>query len=674
MHNSLTRLRSHLILALILLLAAIAYWPGLHGGFLFDDFANLPALGDTGPIDNWAAFWRYITSGTADPTGRPLTLLTFLLNAQDWPASAYPFKCTNLVLHLINGTLLYALLVYLGDVITDGKTKYSRVSALIGSSIWLLHPLLVSTTLYIVQREAMLPATCVLSGLLIWLHGRKLLSKAQINSGAICCVIGLGGFTVLGMLAKANGALLPLFSLLIEATLFRASGRESAAPQQHTYRNIIRWLAVIPSVAILMYLAYIGIHGALSGEYPEGRTWTYGQRILTEPRILIDYLGLLWLPRPFSSGLFNDQYVASSSLWHPITTLPSILAVLSLITYGWRLRRRHPALAFAILFFFTGQLIESTSIPLELYYEHRNYLPALVMFWPLGLWLADTRSLRAIKRILMIALPIVMAIMTHTTAQVWGNQREQSLLWARINPYSPRAQTWAAQVEMQNGQPLQAIDRLEKALVDNPNEPQLALNMVGARCMTGGVSPNDISAIRTSMLTTSSMGSLFVHWFDRVLPVALAGSCPGFTVETIQSAIDAGLQNPRLSAGGFRQDFIYMQGRIALAQNDPHTALVDFNKALDSEVRPGFVLNAAATLGRAGYPAEGLCMLDHYQRVLGKTIAPRPGMPMLHELILEYQSYWPKEIARLRDQLLADSSSQQSINLYSSQCEDTINR
>jgi hypothetical protein len=117
-----------------------------------------------------------------------------------------------------------------------------------------------------------------------------------------------------------------------------------------------------------------------------------------------------------------------------------------------------------------------------------------------------------------------------------------------------------------------------------------------------------------------------------------------------------------------------MQGRIALAQKDPHKALADFNKALDSEVRPAFVLNAAATLGRAGYSAEGLCLLDHYQHVRGKTVAPRPGMPMLHELILEHQNYWTKEIARLQDQLLADSSSQQSINLHSSQCEDTINR
>ena len=61
----------------VLIAAWLAYAPGLSGAFLFDDFANLPSLGNYGPVDNHAAFWRYITSGFADPTGRPLSLLSF---------------------------------------------------------------------------------------------------------------------------------------------------------------------------------------------------------------------------------------------------------------------------------------------------------------------------------------------------------------------------------------------------------------------------------------------------------------------------------------------------------------------------------------------------------------------------------------------------------------------
>ena len=198
---------------LLLGLTVYAYFPGLNGGFLFDAYINLPALGAQGPIDNWPAFWRYITSGTADPTGRPLTLLTFLLDAQDWPAPAFAFKRTALALHLLNGVLLYLLLVRLDTLLRDKPAWVHRLTAMCSASLWLLHPLLVSTTLYVIQREAMLPATCVLAGLLIWLHGRSKLGRGEIVQGTIWSAAGLAVFTVLGILAKANGALLPAFAL-----------------------------------------------------------------------------------------------------------------------------------------------------------------------------------------------------------------------------------------------------------------------------------------------------------------------------------------------------------------------------------------------------------------------------------------------------------------------------
>src|SRR6185437_6148071 len=392
MHARLTTLPTLLIALLLVCVTWWAYAPGLHGAFLFDDFGNLPALGASGPIDNWAAFWRYISSGIADPTGRPLTLLTFLLDARNWPADPYPFKRTNLLLHLLNGALLYALLSRLGQLL-EVELWRRRLAALFGAALWLLHPLLVSTTLYIVQREAMLPATCVLAGLLIWLHGRDQLAAGNLRRGLPWSVLGLGGFTLLGVLAKANGALLPLYALLIEFIVLvpRRPQPEGKARRAHCACLLI--FAVIPALAIAAYLAWVGVTGIISGG-PALRPWTYAQRLLTEPRVLVDYLQLLWLPRPFSSGLFNDQYVASTSLLHPADTLPAIIGVLALLGSAWWIRRRHSVLALAVLFYFAGQLLESTSIPLELYFEHRNYVPALLMFWPLGLWLADTRSLK----------------------------------------------------------------------------------------------------------------------------------------------------------------------------------------------------------------------------------------------------------------------------------------
>ena len=638
----------------LMLLALAVYWPGLHGNFLFDDFANLPALGASGPVDNWTTFWRFITSGTADPTGRPLTLLTFLLDARDWPADPHRFKLTNLLLHLLNSGLLYALLTKLGQILAV-EVHRSQTAAFVGTALWLLHPLLVSTTLYIVQREAMLPATCILAGLLTWLHGRGQLANRKIAGGLIWSVTGLGGFTLLGTLAKANGVLLPLFVLLIEIILLVPRQTIPVAKARHAHRMVMLTFVAIPTLVACAYLFWIGAHGIFVGGNAAGRPWSYAQRLLTEPRVLMDYLSLLWLPRPFSSGLFNDQYAASTSLLHPATTLLALLAVLALIGGAWKLRKRCPALTLTVLFYFAGQLLESTSIPLELYFEHRNYVPAMLMFWPLGLWLADTRNQPVLKRGLMVVLPLGLALMTHARAEVWGDVHTQALLWAQMNPDSARAQANAAQIEMQAGHPQAAIRRLEKLVATQPDQTQLAFNLIGARCLVGGINLDDIATARKAMQGSANTGTLFAHWFDRTLPVAMSADCPGLTPAVLLDLINTGLSNPKLAAAGPQQDLIYLRGRIALAQHQPAAALADFIRALDLQVRPGMALEAAATLGAAGYPTQGLHLLDHYQQVQDKAMPPGIGMPMLHEWVLARQNYWPNELAHLRQQLTLDA-------------------
>src|SRR5882724_7676272 len=100
---SMSSLEKKILAVAPLALMVFAYWalaPGLSGGFLFDDYVNLPALGAYGPVDNLRTFALYLTSGHGDPTGRPLAMLSFLLEANDWPAIAAPFLYTNVLLHL----------------------------------------------------------------------------------------------------------------------------------------------------------------------------------------------------------------------------------------------------------------------------------------------------------------------------------------------------------------------------------------------------------------------------------------------------------------------------------------------------------------------------------------------------------------------------------------------
>jgi hypothetical protein len=119
--------------------------------------------------------------------------------------------------------------------------------------------------------------------------------------------------------------------------------------------------------------------------------------------------------------------------------------------------------------------------------------------------------------------------------------------------------------------------------------------------------------------------------------------------------IDTGLKNPKLAAAGPQQDLTYMRGRIALAQHQQDAALADFTRALDLQVRPDMALQAAATLGAAGYPTQGLRLLDHYRQIQKNAMPPGIGMPMLHEWVLVRENYWPHELAHLQLQLSLDA-------------------
>jgi tetratricopeptide (TPR) repeat protein len=660
------------LLFFVLALAWAAYTPGLHGGFVFDDYANLPALGATGPIDHFPTLLRYITSGVADPTGRPMALLSFLVDAHDWPASPYPFKRTNVLLHLANAALLFLLLSRLaracvGDAATDRRLlQRMDIAAVLAAGLWVLHPLFVSTTLYIVQREAMLPATFALIGLNLWLAGRQRMARGESLRGALLVLVGLVGCTALGVLSKANGALLSLYALVVEYVLL--APRESAETVRGAYRRLMLTCAWLPAAMVMAYLAWQGWIGLTRG-IGNLRPWTLGQRLLTEPRILFDYLRLLWIPRPFTSGVFNEQYTASRSLSDPSTTWIAIAGVVALLAAVPLLRRRWPALALAIGFFLAAHLVESSTIALELYYEHRNYVPALLLFWPLALAIvgvsprfepasaARTRTHDLGFAALATALLLGLAGMTWANASIWGDSREQALIWARLNPESPRAQTNAATQEMSSGHPEAAMRRLIPMLAKDPSQIQVALNLVGAQCMRGAVTADALAAAANAMATSRDPGALLVGWSGRAIETAREGSCRGFDLAAMELLVDHGLRNPYFGPGR-RQDIEHIRGAIALAYGDAPTALAYFDRAIDEEPRMEIALQQSAMLGDAGFPREGLAHLDHFSALGNAAQVAAPGMPRIHQWVLARQDYWGTEYRRIRANLVADEQTQ----------------
>lgn len=641
------RARAALAAALcaLLLLGWFAYAPGLTGGFLFDDFVNLDKLGATGRVDNWPAFWRYATSGNADPTGRPLAMLSFLIDARDWPADPRPFLRTGVALHLLNITLLLTLLRQAGREL-DGNSSKTDAAALLGAGLWALHPLFVSTVLYIVQREAMLAATFVLLGLLAWIHGRGMLARSP-RAGACWMLGGIVLGTLLAVSCKANGALLPLLAWVLDATVFRRGDETPMA------KRLRRLLLVLPSAVLLAWL--FSKLGAWSADL-ESRPWTIGQRVLTEPRVLLDYLGALLVPRVLSNGVYNDGYAWSTGLLDPPSTLLALLAVLALLLAGLALRSRAPALAAALLFFLAGHAIESTSLPLELYFEHRNYLPAMLLGWPLALAIVHWRAPAAWRAGTAALLLALLAGITWQRAALWADQPRMAKLWAATNRGSSRAVATQALFEMHARRPDLAMATLSGPWREHPDDLQLALNYASAACMAGSLSPRDAEAVERALQQAREGDQLAYRWLGDALEIARSGGCPGLGVETVEDWTRAALANPRLaSMPGRQQDLHSVLGRVALAHGDAPAALREFRSALDAWPTPDAAAQQSALLASGGHPAEGLALLDHYASLdPGRKRATGWSMPRLHEWVLERQRFWPREFSELRRKMRED--------------------
>lgn len=629
-------------LALLLLATWCAYAPGLSGGFLFDDFVNLDKLASPGPVDNWPAFWRYITSGTADPTGRPLSLLTFLIDAQNWPADPAPFLRTNVLLHLFNGTLLFFLLRRLGASLGDDE-RTTAGAALIGAGVWMLHPLFVSTTLYIVQREAMLPATFTLLGLLAYVHGRMQLATAPTR-GIAWIVLGLGIATVLALLSKANGILLPLLAWVIEACVFR----RASTPLPRWVKALVFWL---PALVVFLVIA---------SEFPRlfdhlfSRGWSRWERLLTEFRVLGDYLRLLAVPRVLSTGLYNDGYTPSHGWFDPLSTLFSAVAILGLLAFAFATRRRFPALACALLFFFAGHVLESTTIALELYFEHRNYLPAMLLFWPLGRALMrwDAKPLAHVA--VGVALLAVVGAITWQRADLWGSPDEMTRLWARQNEASSRAQATSAIHRMRAGDAAGARATLDALWRERPKDLQIALNRVSAVCATGGLQPQDVAGVESTFAHVPVSSPLIHRWLSSAIDTATNRKCPGLDIHVVARWVAAASGNPAITASPARRQALYsLSGRIALARGDHAAALRDFNAVQDVRSVPEAAALHAAMLAGADDLEAARAHLDHYDAVKAHIKKPRGfTMSRVHTWLL--QDYWNNELAVLRRKLDAE--------------------
>ncbi len=559
------------IAAIVILFATavLCYWPSLNGPFLFDDVPNLSELGHRGGVTNLDSFMEFATTGQSGPLGRPLSLATFALNGQNWPADPLPFRITNLLIHFVNALLVFLLSRSLLTSRYDDDT--AQKLGLVCMALWLLHPLNASTAAYVIQRMTQLSSLFVLAGLLSYVHGRRMLSDAP-RQGWLWIIGGMGVSGLLAVLSKESGALLPAYALVIELTVFRPA--TTIPPWQR--RGLVAMLTA-PLLVIVAYFALRWDAVMLGFDY---RPFTMTERLLTQPVVLLEYLQQAFLPRLSGLGIVHDDFPVSTSLLNPAATLVSLIVLAALIGLAIWWRKKWPLVALGILWFFAGHSLEAGPLSLELYFDHRNYLPLLgPILAVVSLVPALPEQMKRVAPALLVLFLCFSAFLTWQSAKLWGNENLMMSVALLDHPTSLRARQHVANRLILSGQYNEALTEQLAIAEDFDRHTSTRLSILNLRCLTGRLTAAEV-AETLSLVARSGHDQQITGFLAPLLLNANQGQCSAFGPSEYHALLDALLENPLIERDGSMVGAVYFfRGRAWYEAGEIQAAVEAFDRS-----------------------------------------------------------------------------------------------
>jgi hypothetical protein len=336
-----SRITAGRALIICAVLVAVCYANALPNAFILDDILIVAANEHIRHIDPlhflFQSYW-----GDQNHAGiyRPLTIFTFSLEYPLWKVWAPGFRLTNLLLHAINGWLVFLLVRGLLG---------SPAAALASAVVYVIHPVQTEAVVSIVGRSELLAATLFFTA---WLAFRK----KRTGWAAVAYLFAV--------LAKESAITFPAIAML-----------ELALTEGGVRKVIESWrrfaVLAFTGVAYLALRAHVlgGLGIPPSGQYLNG-TLTLAQRWMTSGRVFIQYFKLLIAPIQVTGDYdFNSVPLAGIRDWDAWVGLMLVGGLIAAAVY---LARKKPAASIGILFFFVVLLpVSNWIMPIALLMAER---------------------------------------------------------------------------------------------------------------------------------------------------------------------------------------------------------------------------------------------------------------------------------------------------------------
>lgn len=504
---------SHRLIAISLLLIALyacseIYQSGISRALLLDTVHNLrPLTVQTGSLVEDIA--TIVFGNESGPLGRPVSMFSFWM---DHPGGeeldAIAFRHTNILIHLITAL---ALAVFVALVIQ----RYERfpgqatVVAAFCTIAWALHPENISTVQYIVQRMTQLSAMFSLISLASYVYGRGIVSRNE-RKGLVFLCLAYFPFALLAVFSKENAVLLILIFFVLEKTIFASEPRTRLF--ELWYRVCV--LAALGVIAIGFLASIPGFQ-----EDFQYRTFTMWERVMTQFRVLAMQLQYVFLPDISAFTLYHDGMQHSSSLLSPVSTLLSLILHLLLLAIAFKFRTTQPVLALAIFWFYGWHIVESTIVPLELHFEHRNYLPmmgpllGLVYYVSVALTKTKNFAAQTLLRSSAVIWVVVLSFLTLQLNTLWARPAEMAYHWYVINENSRRSKIQLAYYYSNGRHYEEGLKVLLEGVEQYPNEIGMLLETWNYACQHGLELPYSLEYI-ADMESYAYTGDALSHQFN----------------------------------------------------------------------------------------------------------------------------------------------------------------
>ena len=305
----------------LLLLTIIVYSGTLDHSFHLDDHSNIsynPFIQITNLSIDELVKAGFVSSTNGD---RPVANISFALNYYFHGLDVTGYHIVNIIIHLLAGIMLY---YFVKKTLSIGLARdrfgEARFIPFFTALIWLVHPLHIQSVTYIVQRMNSMAAMFFIMAMLFYVKGR--LTPERVKKILFFAISFFAGLLAFG--SKQNTATLPLFILLYEWYFFQDLRLKFSRQQ-------LFWMAAIGCLFFIVLYLFLG-SSPLNRLFPSyaGRPFSMAERVLTQPRVVLHYISLIFYPEPGRLNLDYD-FPLSYSLVSPLTTLLAILAIIGML-------------------------------------------------------------------------------------------------------------------------------------------------------------------------------------------------------------------------------------------------------------------------------------------------------------------------------------------------------